>query len=273
MKTIAIIGHGYVGKSTEQFFKDKVEILIYDIANTGGEAMKDKINKDADLAIVCVPTPSSDDGSVDISSVEESVEWLKAPLILIKSTVPPGTVRRLAEKSGKHIAFSPEFVGEGNYEIPYWDGLPHPTDMRKHHYIVVGSPEQKTADSVMEFFKPIMGPFCQFHSTDAETAELMKYVINSYLATMVTFFNEISDIAENHNVSYTRLRELVLLDKRISRTHSLVFDDNRGFGGKCLPKDVKGIVSFSKTLGYDAELLKSVLSVNEKMHDKNSKDK
>lgn len=273
MKTIAIIGYGYVGKAMEGFFKDNYDMMIFDPAYVGTmpmEQMKDEINSKADMAVICVPTPSSEDGSVDTSLVEESIAWLETPLILIKSTVPPGTTRALTKKYKKRIAFSPETaMQEGGYEVPFWLGYPHPTDMKKHHSAIIGSDDIKVSEEVLDYMKPIMGPFAEYHVVEPEEAEMTKYIINSYLATIVTYFNEIRDICAWHDVSYDRVRELALLDKRISRTHSVVFDEKRGFGGKCLPKDTQGIVKFAQELGYEPELLTAVLSTNNKFNKRN----
>lgn len=272
-KTVAIIGHGYVGKAVEGFFKDRYDIMIFDPAYVGSGSygdIKKEINEKADLAVICAPTPSREDGSVDTSFVESNIEWLETPLILIKSTVPPGTTRALTKKYKKRIAFSPETaMGEGGYEIPFWKGYPHPTDMKKTHFTVIGSDDIKVSEEILEFIKPITGPFSEYHIVEPEEAEMSKYVMNSYLSTIVTYFNEIRDICAWHDISYDRVRELVLLDKRVSPTHSLVFEHKRGFGGKCLPKDTKGIVKFSQDLGYEPELLKSVLSTNDKFNERN----
>jgi len=273
MKTIAIIGHGYVGKAMKGFFQDNYEILIFDpayIGSNGPEETKKEINERADLAVICVPTPSAEDGSVDTSFVESSVEWLETPLILIKSTVPPGTTRALTKKYNKRIAFSPETaMQEGGYEIPFWKGYPHPTDMKKHDHLVIGADDEQVAKDILEFFKPILGPFVNYQITEVEAAEMSKYVTNVYLSTIVTFWNEIKDVCEWHNITFEKVRELVLLDKRVSPTHSVVFENKRGFGGKCLPKDTKGLVKFAQELGYEPELLKSVLTTNEKFNERN----
>ncbi len=268
-KKIGIVGFGYVGKSMYDLFKDHFEIEIYDkfIEKYSGEYQKNLINC-CDLAIVCVPTPSLKNGSVDTSIVAESIKWIKASLILIKSTIPPGTCEEFVKKTNKQIVFSPENVGEGKYEIPYWKGYPHPTDIKKHEFIIIGG-ERENCNKVLEYFKKVMGPFVKYQITDFKTAEMTKYVINSYLAMLVTFCNEIYEISKAAGINYNELRELFLLDKRLSRTHSLVFEDNRGYGGKCLPKDIKGLSSFASIKGYQSELLNQIIKSNEKFNQKN----
>jgi UDP-N-acetyl-D-mannosaminuronate dehydrogenase len=132
-KTVAIIGYGYVGKAVRNFFRDHFNILIYDMASAES-APKEDINRMADLAVVSVPTPMGKDKSADLSAIESTLKWLKVPLILIKSTIPPTTTAVLSKKFKKDIAFSPEYIGEGNYIVPFWKGYPDPLDMKKHEF-------------------------------------------------------------------------------------------------------------------------------------------
>lgn len=261
-KTVAIIGNGYVGKASAQYFARKFEVVLYDPPQ--GFEDKDAVNR-ADLALVCVPTPMGEGGIADLSYIEETFSWLKTPLIIIKSTVPPGTTKMLAERYSLEdaLVFSPEFVGEGNYHVPHWKGYPHPTDMSLSEYFIFGGPRSATS-KVIPFFTPISGPHTRYMQTDYATAELVKYMDNSYLAMKVTFANEFYDIAKTFGVDYAELRELFTLDGRVDSTHTVVFPDNRGFGGKCLPKDVSGIVEASKKAGYTPSFLGAVLLNNRK---------
>lgn len=255
----AIIGYGYVGKAVGEFLKQAYDIVIYDPAL--GYADKEAANA-AEFAVVCVPTPMQQGGAVDLSYIEETFSWLATPLIVVKSTIPPGTTATLAEKHGKSICFSPEYIGEGNYPVPYWDGIPHPTDMKYHSFHIFGGEKHITTEAV-EYWKRAAGPFARFHECDATTAELVKYTENALIATKVTFVNELYDIAETFGTDFNELRELWLLDGRVGRSHTLVYKNNRGFGGKCIPKDTNGIVEAAKKKGYVPELLSSVLRIND----------
>lgn len=261
-KSIAIIGYGYVGKAIEAYFKDHFRIALYDPYL--GYSDKEPINN-ADLAIVCVPTPMQDDGSVDLSAINEIFAWIKTPLIVIKSTVPPGTTERLAKTCHleERLVFSPEYIGEGNYPTPFWKDIPDATDMKRHSFFIFGGHKKATAP-VMEFFKRVSGAHARYMYTDSTTAELVKYMNNAWLATKVTFMNEFFEIAERFDVDYNALRELVLLDGRVGASHTLVYTEKRGFGGKCLPKDVNGIVKAAEEKGYAPKLLKEVLESNKR---------
>jgi len=275
MKNVAIIGFGYVGKAMGRFFQDHFNIYVYDpflddesvkeISKLGysQETKWEAINS-CDLAVVCVPTPQGKDDSVDLSIIEDTIKNLNTPLILIKSTIPPKTTERLIEETGKPIVFSPEYIGEGNYVVQWWkdSGYPHPTDMKKHDFQIFGG-EKKNTKGVLQFFKKVLGPGVRYIQTDSTTAELTKYMENSWGATKVIFSNEFCKIAEAFGVDYDELRELHLQDGRVERMHTTVFEDNRGFGGKCYPKDVNGIVKASEEVGYEPKLLKEVLSTND----------
>lgn len=265
-KKVAVIGGGYVGTAVANYFGDHFDITIVDPKYPNYDEQK-QMADNCDLAVVCVPTPMGEDGKVDTSIVEEVVSWLQTPLILIKSTIPPGTVDKLMQICPtKEICFSPEFIGEGKYVVQWWKdkNYPHPTDMKYHDFHIVGG-ERETARAILEFFKKVSGPECKYYVTDARTAELVKYMENSWGATKVTFCNEFAKIAEAVGVDYDELRELWLLDGRVERMHTAVFKDKRGFGGKCYPKDVNGIVQSSIKAGYEPKLLKAVLSVNEEL--------
>jgi UDPglucose 6-dehydrogenase len=274
-KKIAVIGYGYVGQAVTRFFQNHFDVIARDLAEEhhieGGSVRTIAVRENdwvavnaADLAIVCVPTPMQQGGRVDTSAVEAVLERLEVPLVLIKSTIPPGTTDRLIKKTGKKIAFSPEYIGEGNYIIPWWKdkAYPHPTDMHYHDFHIFGG-EASTTSAILQFFKRVAGPEATYRTVDAKTAELCKYMENAFFATKVTFCNEFFEIAKAFGIDYDSLRELWLLDGRIGRMHTAVFEDQRGFGGKCLPKDLAGIITTAKGAGHAASFLESVARCNE----------
>lgn len=254
---IGIVGYGYVGKGMEKLFGEQVA-SIYDPAYQYMKSTKG-VNE-CDLAVVCVPTPSKEDGSCDTSLVEQTVEWLQTPLILIKSTITPGTTDRLIKKYGKQIAFSPEYMGEGRSFIPYWK-YPDPQDPRKHSFVIVGG-ERNVTKQIVDILVKIMGPHVTYTQTDALTAELVKYAENMWIGTKVIWANEMFNVCEALGVDYREVRELWALDSRVDKMHTAVFTDSRGFGGKCIPKDVKGLIRAAQVAGYDPEFLKEVWNSN-----------
>ena len=259
---IAIIGsEGYVGKAMVALLENHYEIVKRDPELEIRSAMWALVNE-SELAIICVPTLQNDDGSANLSEIEDTIENLKTPLILIKSTVPPETTRKLSKKyPDKNIAFSPEYIGEGKYYVPHWK-YPHPTEIKHHTFMIVGGLE-KVASAIIDLFVPVLGPDKEYIITDSTSAELTKYMVNCWGAMKVSFCNEFYDIAKLFDVDYNVLRELFLKDSRTERMHTAVFPKERGFGGKCFPKDVNAIVKEAKRRGYNPKVLGSILKFNE----------
>ena len=258
MHNIGIIGYGHVGKSMQQFFPAAV---IYDKYQNGHQDSLSRI-KDCDIGIIAVPTPSNADGSCDTSAVEEVVSWLETPLILIKSTVPPGTTDMLKARYGKRIVFSPEFFGEYSYYLPEeFTPLGWP-------YLIVGGDSRDTRE-IVQLFTPRLGPAKTYVQTDARTAEMTKYMDNAWLSMQVTFANEFFEIAEAMGVDYSVLREHWSLDPRVSKYHTAVFPEARGFGGKCLPKDLKAIIAAAAVADYEPDFLRAVWSSNLRFREMN----
>jgi UDPglucose 6-dehydrogenase len=250
---IAIIGHGYVGKAMDDMLSRNHPIAIFD--------PKESISfphdgfRDSQLAIVCVPTDSRENGSCDTSTVEEVVSKIMSPLILIKSTVSPGTTERLKENTGKRICFSPEYIGESDYYNPYW-----PTASDVPFFIVGG--DRPDTEEIISIFEITLGPTKRYYQCTATEAEMMKYMENAFFACKVTFVNEFYEICNAFGVSWNAVREGWLLDDRINRMHTSVFRTRRGFSGKCLPKDLQAIVQACECKGYTPELLISLLERN-----------
>lgn len=260
---MGIVGYGYVGKAMYELFKNHYEMKIYDPYYEKSNT-KEEINA-CDVAIVCVPTPDKDE-RCDLSIIEETIAWLNTPLILIKSTVLPGTTECLRKRHGKRIVFSPEFLGEGNYFVPPWK-YPHPTEAKYHTFQIFGGEKEDTTEMVA-IFQPIMGAHVTYAQTDSTTAELVKYMENTWAAAKVTFCNEWYDIAKTFGADYNEIRELFLLDSRVEEMHTMVFPKKRGFSGKCLPKDLNAIIAASEDKNYSPELLKEVKKTNDKFRAK-----
>jgi len=298
MKKVAIIGHGFVGKGMSKIFPDAyvydpsypVKVGIIGEQNQDPDkpywiANKESINKDCGLAIICVPTPPLGMGEqkvnededkflgVDLSYIEDVLSWLKVDLVLIKSTVPPGTTDMLQVKFGDHdarlfrkICFSPEYMGEGNYYTP--PKYPDPLDPRKHDFMIIGG-DKKDCQDVLAYFIPKLGPAKTYYIVDAVEAEAVKYMENTWGAMKVSFCQEWFEMCEKFGASYERVREGLLLDSRVEPMHTAVFRNKRGFGGKCYPKDLLGIISASEKAGYEPKFLKEVWETNKRMIKKN----
>ena len=255
---VAIVGNGYVGQAYKKLFPDA---LIYDRHLPDGKTNRDEVNG-RDLAIVCVPTKMLEDGSCDTSIIEEVVGWLETPLILIKSTIPPGTTKRLKKTTGKRICHSPEYVGEGGYFVPFWQ-YPHPTEPVYHSFMIIGGDPQDR-EEILAFFYPKLGPTKTYLQVDETTSELIKYFENCAIATKVILCNEFYELSKLFGVSYSQVREGFVLDERQGKMFTCIFKDRRGFDGRCLPKDVSAIVFAAKKAGYSPRFLEEVLRSNKR---------
>lgn len=270
---VAIVGYGVVGQAYAKLFPDAV---IYDpyykMANGSMPFAdnKDKVN-DCDIALVAVFTPHREDGSLDTSIVEEVIDWIETPLILVKSACHPGTIDRLVEKTGKKIAVSVEFIGEGTYPIHFWK-YPHQNDPRLHQMLIVGG-EQKTAEACAEILWARMSPDIKIHITSALEAEITKLVENSYGALKVTFINTLMSLAQKSDASFLRIHQAWQSDPRTDSMHLRAVSYDRGWRSKCWDKDVPALVAYAKEVGANdaADLFQTVLDINEG-HLNDSKD-
>jgi UDPglucose 6-dehydrogenase len=253
MFKIGIVGYGVVGKAQAKFFGIE-NCLIHD--PNQGYKNRALINKECDMAFICVPTPMKEDMSCDISIVEEAVAWLEVPVIVIRSTVTPGTSEYLYKKYRKQIVFEPEYLGETIHH-PY-------LDLRKRPFVILGGlPGPRKV--VIMYMQKFMHADTKFYQTNWKTAELVKYAENSFLGLKVTFCNQLYDICEKLNIDYNELRELWLADNRINRSHTLVYPDKRGFYGKCLPKDINAICKKANDIGKPFKLMEEVLKINSEL--------
>jgi UDPglucose 6-dehydrogenase len=250
--TVGIIGAGVVGQSLIKLFESaSIPVAVYDPARWLSTP-QDAINR-CRFAFVCVPTPMASDGSCDTSIVEEVVEWCESDVIVIRSTVAPGTTDRLRYRTGKRIVFQPEYIGET---------VAHPlVDHNDHGFSVLGGLPCDIMH-VANLYMRIFNAYHRFYFCSAMCAELAKYMENAFYAIKVTFCNEFFDIAKAFNVDYNELREVWLADPRISRDHTFVYPDNRGFSGKCLPKDTSAIIAAAHARGKATELLSAVMKMN-----------
>lgn len=253
---IGIIGLGTVGRSVAATFSPVATLVTYDPAHD--DRYPDQALARCDFAVVCVDTPSASDGSCDTSKVREALHRLPVERVLLRSTVAPGTTDELVALTGKAICFSPEFLGETPFHADTW-----PAGERSIPFVVLGG-EPTVRRYFIEQLVPLLGPAKTYFQCTALEAELVKYAENAFLATKVTFVNELFEICEALGADWHTVREGWLLDPRVGRSHSAVFAGDRGFDGKCLPKDLRAIVRAAAAAGYSAELLSEVLASNDR---------
>ncbi|MBR9677943.1 MAG: UDP-glucose/GDP-mannose dehydrogenase family protein [Nanoarchaeota archaeon] len=280
---ISIVGAGYVGLiqgvglaelgheiTLIDIDQDKVDLInkkVPPIHEQGlAEALKkvelkastsyDSISK-ADVVFVCVGTPSREDGSINLDyvyscahSISENLD--KYAVVCVKSTVLPGTTEKFGEilsESGRvfGLAHNPEFLREGTAL----------NDFRNPDRVVVGQSDEKSGDIVARIYESFN---CEKLRTSIRASEMIKYVANSFLATKISFANEVANMCENFGVDANEVWEGVALDNRINPKF---LRHGAGFGGSCFPKDVKALIHASKSGGYDPLILNSVIETNE----------
>jgi UDPglucose 6-dehydrogenase len=266
MHKVGIIGLGFVGTAVETGLQSVAEIRSYDKFKDTENL--DSVVNNSDIIFVCVPTPMEDSGHCDTSIVEEvcydiSRVAKERKAIVIKSTVPPGTTQMIYDYlGGSHsIMFNPEFLTERNFI----------QDFMEQDRIFIGSArgcESRDVALVLSlyeaFAKTQEKPAFIGELASAEASELLKYATNSFLATKVMFFNEIYDICKALEVDFEEVRQTMLMDSRIGKTHTNVpgFDGQRGFGGKCFPKDISALIALARDYDIEPMLIDTAWSSN-----------
>lgn len=249
---VGIMGGGVVGKAVASFFRDA---KIYDKFNQQ-DSLEDVL--DQDIVFVCVPTPYDQEKGFDRSFLEDVFENLakdgKERIVVIKSTSVPGTTKFFQEKYPQlKVLFNPEFLTEKTAE----------QDFLNPDKQIVGYTEnsKQVAEDVLSIlpdapYKKIM---------PSEAAELVKYAINSFYATKVIFGNMLYDLCEALGVQYSDVKDAFVSDRRICDSHFEVMHGGyRGYGGKCLPKDLKSLKDQGSKLGVGVEILEAVDKMNDK---------
>lgn len=245
MTKIALIGNGYLGQAYEKVFP---EALIYDepkelFAGESTVELGRKAVNECDIAIVAVPTDYLESGELDTSIVEDVVGWLDTKTILIKSALQPGTTDRLIAETGKNIAISVEYIGEGTYWQPP-HRYPHPQDPKQHQLLVIGGTEPARTTSA-EILWERMSPDIRIHLVTALEAEITKMAENTYGALKVTWGNVLRDICDQYGVSFIQVHQAWSEDGRVDPMHTRSVAHNRGWKSKCYTKDVRAFAKLS----------------------------
>ncbi|MBW8010667.1 MAG: UDP-glucose/GDP-mannose dehydrogenase family protein [Chloroflexi bacterium] len=291
MKQISVVGVGYVGLVTAACFSDlgnKVVALDIDEERIAGlkrgempiyePGLEELVNRNVDagrlsfttsyseamqgceFVFICVGTPMGTDGEAEMKYVRAAAgsiaENINAPLIVInKSTVPVGTGDWVANIIDDHqpkpidfaVVSCPEFLREGAAIADFMD--PHRT--------VLGSQHRDAADKVAQLHLPLRSPIV---ITDLRTAEMIKYASNAFLATKISFINEIANICETLGADVKEVAAGMGFDPRIGPAF---LNAGLGYGGSCFPKDIKALAFMAEEMGNDAKILNSVMSTND----------
>ena len=274
MLKIGIIGNGFVGKATQQLENNKVELYCYDInpelCIPFGLSLNNLCNI-VDIIFISVPTPMNNDGSCYTKILEDVVNDiskicnLNKKIVVIRSTIPPGLSDKL------NCYFMPEFLTEKNFI----------NDFIENKEWIFGI---KNTDQDFDFKNKIQNLFnlayeynkiksnkCVFIKN--KEAEMVKLFRNTFLATKISFCNEIYDFCLSENINYDNMIKYAGKDERINISHTAVpgHDTKRGFGGTCFPKDINNLYSLMKKNKQESLIIKNVIKRNEHI-DRKEKD-
>jgi UDPglucose 6-dehydrogenase len=240
---VGVIGNGFVGEAISFAFSPVADLYVYDTDPLKSLDDLESVHS-CDFVFICVPTPMFQDGSQDLSYVEDVFEKATSkPVYILKSTVLPGTTEGLSKKySNFKIIFSPEFLTERTAKL----------DMLTQSRIILGgelSLTEKAKTLFNERFK-----IKNIIQTDSKTAELTKYMNNTFFATKVSIMNEFKLLCDKIGANWEDALRGFVSDGRIGDSHLNVpgHDGKLGYGGTCFPKDVNALLSFSKK--YDVQL-------------------
>tara|TARA_A100001015_G_C15010092_1_gene722613 strand:+ start:412 stop:1257 length:846 start_codon:yes stop_codon:yes gene_type:complete len=261
--SVGIIGLGYVGTALKEGFKDAHHIETYDLRKdlSTCESIDDLLKK-TDLIFICVPTPMNEDGSSNLNIVFKvisqisSSKFLKNQILIIKSTIPPGTTEHLNQKyKNLEIVFNPEFLTEANFI----------EDFKNQDRIILGGP--RPATTILKQFYISIFPNAAIIKTGSTHAEMVKYLANTFLATKVSFANEIKMICDKLDIDYDKVVEYASYDKRLGKSHWSVPgpDGNLGFGGSCFPKDINALINKASELNLDTKVINAAWETNLKV--------
>ena len=239
--SVLIVGYGVVGNNLAKEI-EKLKPEVYDKYKDVDTRTAEKY----DIAFICVDTPINDEHLCDITEVKNAIEEHDADIYVIKSTILPHSTEKLIEETGKSIVFSPEYYGATQHCNNFEFG-----------FTIFGG-EKSICQKVIQVLQQIYDGRHTFRIVDSTTAEIAKYMENSWLATKVSFCSQFYQIAKNNGVSYEELRELFVLDPRVNPSHTFVYEEHPYWESHCLDKDVNAIAK-----SEDAELLLDIIEFND----------
>ena len=261
---IGIVGNGFVGSAVRYGFSTNVgcdvEVKVYDKdANKSTDTLSD-VTK-SDIIFLSVPTPSNLDGSMNIDIVDKALtdidEHDTNAVILLRSTVVPGTTNKLQDKyPNLRLVFNPEFLTERSANF----------DFINQDRVILGG-DINDVEVAESLFKSRFGSTISILKTNYETAELIKYMTNTFFATKISFLNDMKLIADKSGVIWKDAIDGFIRDGRVGHSHLDVpgHDGKYGFGGSCFPKDIQALINFGNGLGIEMSVLKGAWKTNLKV--------
>ena len=264
---LGIVGHGFVGTAVDHGFTKDVQKFIVDPKHNGTNTIEDLIRFKPDAAFVAVPTPQLESGECNteiLDGVMQQLNKCKGLLVIVKSTVPSYKLQSIKEQCvDLRIVYNPEFLTEKNYIDDFANPPMH----------VFGGINADT-DAVEKLYKEhSICKECPVYKTDIVTASMVKYCINSFLATKVTFMNEMYDVLKAaKGTDWHTFTNIIGNDPRIGNTHMKVpgNDGQRGYAGSCFPKDTNALAWFAREiLNTPFTQLETSIKINDSLRKRN----
>ncbi len=251
---IGIVGLGFVGSAVRSSMEIHCDLVLVDKDPSKGSHTFEDLKK-CEGVFVCVPTPFGNDGHCDTSALEFVLEKLKdyEGVIISKCTAPPLVYKELNKKHA-NLVHAPEFLTAANASIDYINGK----------FIIIGGKVKAYRDQAEKIIKIGQSNAEKIAHCTIEEASLAKYTINSFLATKVTFMNEIYQLAEAIGADYKIVSWMATLDERIGNSHMRVPgpDGQFGFGGMCFPKDTSALLKYAEEVGVALNVLDAAVKKN-----------
>tara|TARA_Y100001970_G_C14189639_1_gene834578 strand:+ start:758 stop:1621 length:864 start_codon:yes stop_codon:yes gene_type:complete len=266
MKKIGIIGKGFVGSAVQFGFSantgSNAIVKVYDKDPSKSINTLNEVVNDSDFIFLSVPTPSNKDGSINLKIIDEALGEIdkinkKEPIILLRSTMIPGSSRKFQEKyNNLKLIFNPEFLTERSANFDF---------INQSRFILGG--DKIHTSKVADLYKSRFGDSISIIETNFETAELIKYMNNCFFATKVSFMNEMKLISDACGADWENAVDGFIRDGRIGHSHINVpgHDGKYGFGGSCFPKDVQAMIDFGKSMDIDLNTLSGAWKTNLKV--------
>ncbi len=250
---VGIIGNGFVGESISFSFSPIADIYIYDINPLKRTHSLEEVNN-CDFVFICVPTPMNTDGTQNLSFVENVFDNVKkGPIFILKSTVLPNTTNKLQKKyQNLKIIFSPEFLTERTAKL----------DAMTQSRIIFGGNIIYTKEVEKLYIQRFMNR--HFIHTDTITAELIKYMNNTFFATKVSIMNEFKQLSDAVGANWETALYGFASDGRVGDSHLHVPgpDGKLGYGGSCFPKDVNAVLTLAKENGINLNTIEGGWKTN-----------
>jgi len=259
---LGIIGKGFVGSAVANGFDKDCKQTIVDPKYTDN-TLEDVL--DCKLVFVCVPTPVSEDGSCDTTIVKDVLIELSMRdykgVVVVKSTIIPDYLHEFKKEFDLKIVYNPEFLTESNAN----------EDFKNPPFQVFGGKWRDCEVVEKAYLRHSSVRIVPTFKVDLTTASLLKYTINSWLATKVTFFNELKQLHElgSSMVSWEQFTDMLSRDERIGNSHMQVPgpDGEPGFGGHCLPKDTEALLHYANKKNIKMSVLRKAVQTNKKIKD------